>query len=787
MIRQNSQLDEDGFALGNLGFLEIELFNKFSKKENFFESISCGMALVDTADQLIRVNEVFAKMLGYSCEELLNINCSEMSHPDDEEVTKKSIEELLTNKTFINQVEKRYRHKKGHYLWVNIIYTPVQNKQTGEIFFLGQIQDISRQYSTKEQIKIISQKYSQIINSLGEGVYATDLDDNCLFINPAALEIIGYTSFNFPYNKTMHELFHSSARKDSTDCDICNFSSLSGELKKGTETFVHKNGEEITIKYISTPLIEGDKIIGTVVIFRDDSSRLLAANSLRESESRFRALYNSTPSMLLSIAPNGNIIEVSDMWLEKMDYQRGFVRGNSVSKFVCEESQNEINNIFEMAQKEGRYHSIDLFLLTHKDIVIETDTEVIAEYNSNGVLERFLMVSVDVTEKRKTEQQLMQSQKMEAIGQLTGGIAHDFNNILQVIIGNLQILVRQQNENTSDKEKEKIDRVIKAADKARDLTKRLLAFSRRQVLETTSGNFNIQLLEFQTFLTRSLRDDITLKLHLSEDLWTCDFDLSQLENAILNLCVNSAGAMPSGGIITIETKNEVFEDKLSQFQGDVISGEFCSISIIDNGTGIDPDILPNIIEPFFTTKEKDKGTGLGLSMVYGFVEQTGGFMEITSELGKGSKITLYFPRSQSATASYQKIDTKVDHEITSGNDKTILLVEDNLDVQDVIVSILEEHNYKVHAFDEPVKAKAEVENGLKFDLLLTDVLMPGDFRGPDLADAIKKTIPDLKVLFLSGYTHDAFLGNRGLAEDEKFLSKPIDNNELLSVVHSLLS
>ncbi|MCK5041378.1 MAG: response regulator, partial [Sphingomonadales bacterium] len=362
-----------------------------------------------------------------------------------------------------------------------------------------------------------------------------------------------------------------------------------------------------------------------------------------------------------------------------------------------------------------------------------------------------------------------------------------FNNILQVIIGNLQILNRQSIVENNDKSKEKIGRVIKAADKARDLTKRLLAFSRRQVLETIQCNVNVQLLEFQAFLTRSLREDINIKLHLAEVLWASEIDISQFENAILNLCVNSAGAMPSGGSIIIETKNEILENKVPQLRDEAISGEYISVSITDNGTGIAEDILPRILEPFFTTKDQDKGTGLGLSMVYGFVEQTGGFMEFQSELHVGTTMTLYFPRSTNDKPTAIKSSEPSNNQITNGSNKTILLVEDNPDVQEVIVSILEDRDYTVLPYDEPIKAKTAVEKGLDFDLLLTDVIMPGDYRGPDLADAIRKLKPDLKVLFLSGYADNAFLGHQSLGENEKFLSKPIDDNELLNEVQSLLN
>lgn len=756
------------------------------RKEQFrgaFDTTSHGMILIALDGKILKANDTFSKITGFSAEELLTLTIKSLTHPDDSELNPEKVDELISGEIFSYELTKRLVKKGGELIWIQVNVSLARDIDSTPLYLVTQVQDITAAREAKEHLKQINQKNSLILNALGQGVYGQDLDGKCLFINPAALDLLGYCDTDITPKDLVHDFFHSEGSSET--CSICAASRGNYDLEKGIATFRRKDHSEFPAKFISTHIIEDDEIVGNVVIFGDESQRLITEKSLRESEARFRALYNSTPSMLLSISPSGTIIEASDMWLQAVGYTREEVTGQIFRNYLTPQSRNEASRIFDNIHDTGKAYTEKLHYLTRSDTAIETETSAIGEYDSANNLERILAVSVDVTEKRKTEALLMQSQKMEAVGQLTGGIAHDFNNILQVILGNLQVLERKSQD--MPEVLNRLHRVIGAADKARDLTKRLLAFSRRQVLETVVTNLNTQVEEFQTLLRRSLRDDIDLRLHLADDTWLCETDIAQFESAILNLCVNSSAAMPDGGLLTISTNNVSISENSDLAGNNITAGDYVEVCVSDTGHGIPENVLPHVLEPFFTTKDKGEGTGLGLSMVYGFTRQSGGYIDIKSQTGQGTQISLYFPKSITTEVDKPSAIAELSPLTASKTAQTIITVEDDPDVKDILVSLLSEYGYIVHGFEFPEDAIEQFNQGLTADLLLTDVIMPGEYKGPDLADALKAKDPSLKVLFMSGYTNNEFNNNRSLHDGEKFLSKPATDVELLSAVHNLLN
>ena len=379
-------------------------------------------------------------------------------------------------------------------------------------------------------------------------------------------------------------------------------------------------------------------------------------------------------------------------------------------------------------------------------------------------------VAEAIAERKHAEEALRQSQKMEAVGQLTGGIAHDFNNLLTGIIGSLDLLqVRLRQGRTTE-----IDRYVAAAQgaskRAAALTHRLLAFSRRQTLDPKQTDVNRLVIGMEELIRRTVGPQITVEVVTAGGLWSTLIDSSQLENALLNLCINARDAMPEGGRITIETANKWLDERAAKDR-DLPPGQYLSLCVTDNGTGMTPDVIARAFDPFFTTKPIGQGTGLGLSMVYGFVRQSGGQVRIYSEVGHGTTMCLYLPRhyGNSAETDAAAAPATSAH---ARSGKTVLVVDDEPSVRMLVTEVLEELGYvPVEASDGPAGLRM-LQSDMRVDLLVTDVGLPGGINGRQLADAARTTRPDLKVLFITGYAENAIIGNGHLAPNMGVLTKP---------------
>ncbi|MEA2859381.1 MAG: hypothetical protein QOC72_1420 [Methylobacteriaceae bacterium] len=395
----------------------------------------------------------------------------------------------------------------------------------------------------------------------------------------------------------------------------------------------------------------------------------------------------------------------------------------------------------------------------------------------------FEELRTEVRRREQTEEQLRQSQKMEAIGRLTGGLAHDFNNLMTIVTGSLDLLNRRLAPD-DQRLKKLVDNAMEGARRASTLTRQLLAFARRQPLEPKPTDLNKLVSEVSALLRGTLGETIAIETVLGGGLWLANIDAHQLERAIVNLALNSRDAMPEGGRLTIETANAHLDDAYAKVHAEVTPGQYTSIAITDTGVGIAPDIVGKIFEPFFTTKPAGHGTGLGLSQVFGFVKQSGGHVKVYSEAAKGTTVRLYLPRyiGPLAAASEAGIDAV---EKTQGSGISVLLVEDDADVRRFTADALTELGHRVKALDNAQSALACLADGEDFDLLLTDVVMPG-MDGRRLADEALRRKPGLKVLFMTGYTPNAIIHNGVLDPGTHLLSKPFAVAQLAEKVRIVL-
>lgn len=400
----------------------------------------------------------------------------------------------------------------------------------------------------------------------------------------------------------------------------------------------------------------------------------------------------------------------------------------------------------------------------------------------DGKLRGYYVLLDDVTERRATEEQLRQSQNLEAIGKLTGGVSHDFNNLLQVILGNSELLVAELIERPDLRKLAEMTRI--AAERGAELTNRLLAFARRQSLEPTAVDINRLVAGMEGLLRRTLREEIEIEFVRGGGLWEALVDSAQLESALLNLCINARDAIENGGRVTIETANVRLDQDYCDQNVEVTPGPYVMIAVSDTGIGIPPQNLDRVFDPFFTTKEVGKGTGLGLSMVYGFVKQSRGHVKVYSEVGHGTTVRLYLPKADRPADAIDEAPASLSDLRGS---QTILVVEDNDLVRGHVESQLANLGYRVICASNGAAAMEIVRQSADIDLLFTDVIMPGGMNGRDLAEAARKLRPAIKVLYTSGYTENAVVHHGRLDDGIQLLSKPYKTIELARKIRAVLS
>jgi len=372
---------------------------------------------------------------------------------------------------------------------------------------------------------------------------------------------------------------------------------------------------------------------------------------------------------------------------------------------------------------------------------------------------------------------LQQAQKMEAIGQLTGGIAHDFNNLLAIILGNLDLLNEQKELAFSIRRK--IETSIKAGMRAADLTHRLLAFARRQALMPKLTEINELIRSMVPLLQRPLGPKIAATFMLDPNTWAAEIDQSQLEMALLNLTLNARDAMPDGGSLTISTGNVTMTQKQALTGSGQPAGDYVVISVTDTGTGMPDEVKARAFDPFFTTKGVGKGTGLGLSMVYGFVKQSGGHVQIESRVGEGTTVSLFLTRANAAAAAEKAID---DQPLSSGHREIVLLVEDEADVRVLAEAYLESFGYTVISAADGTTAMAALTANPRIDLLLSDIILPGAMDGIAIAAHVRATRPEIKIVYMSGYAPDPEM----LLPGTELIKKPFLRADLSRVVRAAL-
>ena len=550
---------------------------------------------------------------------------------------------------------------------------------------------------------------------------------------------------------------------------------------------VRKDGSRFWANVVIDPIRDpaGD-LVGFAKVTRDLTDRRAAEAELRAREERFRLLVQSvTDYAIYMLDPEGRVSSWNAGAERFKGYSESEILGQHFSRFYTDEDlEAGIPGIaLETATREGRFEAEGW---RKKKDGSKFWASVIIDpiRNDGGQLIGFAKVTRDLSEKRAIEEQLRQSQKMEAVGQLTGGLAHDFNNLLTGISGSLEMMqVRMAQGRTAE-----VDRYLLAAQgavkRAASLTHRLLAFSRRQTLDPKPTNANRLMRGIEELVRRTVGPSVRVEVVEASGLWPTLVDPNQLENALLNLCINARDAMADGGTLTIETANKWLDERAAR-KHDLPVGQYISVCVTDTGIGMTPEVIAKAFDPFFTTKPIGEGTGLGLSMIYGFARQSGGQVRIYSEVGQGTTMCLYLPRHAEEAADDEEPEGPASPD-ASGEGEVVLVIDDDPTIRMLVAEVLAESGYAViEAPDGPAGLKV-LNSNARIDLLITDVGLPGRLNGRQVADAARVSRPGLKVLFITGYAANAVIGQSRLENGMFVLTKPFQLEQFAHRIREII-
>ena len=515
--------------------------------------------------------------------------------------------------------------------------------------------------------------------------------------------------------------------------------------------------------------------------------------ALQESEQRFRLLVQGVTDYALYMLDREGRVTNWNLGAEQIKgYSADEAIGSHFSRFYTEEDRaaGDPQGALAAAEATGRFES-EGWRVRKDGSQFWANAVIDAIRDERGKLVGFAKITRDITESKdtrevleKTKQALAQSQKMEAIGQLTGGVAHDFNNLLMVVLGNLDTakVALDRGEINSERLRRAIENAQHGAQRASSLTKSLLAFSRQQPLQPRVINVNQVIKDGAPLFQRALGENRPLEIVYAAGAWNAEADPVQLEASLLNLVLNARDAMPEGGKATLECANVHVDERYAAQNPGIKPGQFIVLSVSDTGSGMSPETLSRAFEPFFTTKTAGHGTGLGLSQVFGFVKQSGGHVNIYSELGQGTTVKMYFPR---AYREPDKVIQDTPVEVVQGNGEHILIAEDDADVRKFVLECLRDLNYKAAAVESGEAALDYIQTHKQVDAVITDVIMPG-MNGRKLADVIKLASPTTKVIFMTGYSRNAIVHHGRLDPGVVLLQKPFSREELANRLRSSL-
>jgi PAS domain S-box-containing protein len=668
--------------------------------------------------------------------------------------------------------------KDGRPVEVSLSVSPIKTPSGKIIGASKTVTDITERKRTEHALSQEIEERRRIFESSQDLILVTDSKGMLMQVSPSSETILGYLPAEM-IGRSAIEFIHGEDL-DNTRAEMRG--SRRGQHSRNFDSrYVHKDGRVVTLSWMGT---WSEPVRRHFFVGRDMTESRLAQETQRESVQLARGIIDTALDAFVQMAENGRVLD----WNSQAERIFGWSRSEALGQTLAELIVPEVHRA---AHKAG----LERFLRTGEGHVLGRRIEIEAQRRDGKEIKVELSITAlrrrdgvvfngfirDLTDKIAAEDRLRQAEKMEAVGQLTGGIAHDFNNILTVITGTIEILAEAVE---NEPQLAAITRMIdEAASRGAELTQHLLAFARKQPLQPRETDVNTLIIDTAKLLRPTLGEQIEIASIFEDETCLATVDPNQLATALINLALNARDAMPDGGKLILETGSVFLDENYASAHADVRPGHYTLIAVSDTGTGIPAGILDKVFNPFFTSKGPGKGTGLGLSMVYGFVKQSAGHIMIYSEEGHGTTIKMYLPPGTGASVL---AETALAPAVQGGHE-TILVVEDDKLVRDYVLTQLHSLGYVTLDAGNAAEALAIVKSGQAFDLLFTDVIMPGTMNGRQLANELQKAKPALKVLFTSGYTENAIIHHGRLDSGVLLLAKPYRKSDMAGMIRKALA
>ncbi|MDB5310275.1 MAG: Blue-light-activated protein [Gemmataceae bacterium] len=759
---------------------EVELRTSEEMFRSAFDYTNVAMVITDGANHFLRVNGAFAQMFGYAEEEMLGMSMADVTHPHDLAASYAQRELLLAGDRNFFQMEKRYLHKSGRVIWALTNVSLTRDGHGRPQLYIGQVQDVTERKRAEEALRASEARFRAVIEQATDAIFLHDpADGTVLDVNRRACESLGYTR---------EELVGGPSSRFDPFVAPEQLEWMTGQLRAGRPVAIEsryrrKDGTTFPVEVRLGPIaLDGRQ--SNLAIVRDITDRKQAEEAVRQAQQRLQHVLASSPAVLFTLAVlDGQTREIT--WISaNVQEMLGYFPAEALApgwwlRNIHPEDRDQV-----VAQTQERLFAHGgtghEYRFRHRDGKYRwTRGDVRLVRAAAGRPVEAVGAWSDVTERRHLEDQFRQAQKLDAIGKLAGGVAHDFNNLLTVITGYAEILLDEIR--PPDPHRELLAEIGKAGERAAGLTRQLLAFSRKSMLDPVVVDLNALLAELEKMLARLIGEDIDMRVTADPDLWWTKVDPGQLEQVIMNLVVNARDAMPRGGKLTIETANVELDETYMATHAEAQPGPYVLVAVSDTGHGMDEATRARVFEPFFTTKGSDKGTGLGLAVVHGIVKQSGGLVDVYSEPGVGTSFKVYLPRADEPAGSKPAVAVA-----PRRGTETVLLVEDEDGVRSLAKLVLERHGYQVlEARNGGEALILSRQFGEPIHLMVTDVVMPR-MSGWQLAQEMAAERAGVKVLYMSGYTDDAVVRHGILTADTPFIQKPFTPDALARKVREVL-